>query len=177
MYVLAVPMVGSMTLLHGAMVVYLLAIIGIGLFISSLSSTQQQAIIGTFMFLAPAIMAGLLPILWCTGTGSEVVSRIDVPMIGGMVSSTVLTLAAIPAIYAAAKEWTCFGSNQCLASLPGRSLRRKLPDANCGLQDRHLASPKVHSPESPTKYFATMPIRGETTIALSSSQRGWESST
>lgn len=56
MYVLAVPMVGSMTLLHGAMVVYLLAIIGIGLFISSLSSTQQQAIIGTFMFLAPAIL-------------------------------------------------------------------------------------------------------------------------
>ncbi len=56
MYVLAVPMVGSMTLLYGAMVVYLLAIIGIGLFISSLSSTQQQAIIGTFMFLAPAIL-------------------------------------------------------------------------------------------------------------------------
>jgi Cu(I)/Ag(I) efflux system membrane protein CusA/SilA len=48
-----------------------------------------------------AIMAGLLPILWNTGTGSEVMQRIAVPMIGGMVSSTVLTLLVIPAIYGA----------------------------------------------------------------------------
>jgi Cu(I)/Ag(I) efflux system membrane protein CusA/SilA len=46
-----------------------------------------------------AIMAGLLPILWSTGTGSEVMRRIAVPMIGGMVSSTLLTLVVIPAIY------------------------------------------------------------------------------
>lgn len=46
------------------------------------------------------IMAGLLPILWATGTGSEVMQRIAVPMIGGMVSSTLLTLIVIPAIYA-----------------------------------------------------------------------------
>jgi Cu(I)/Ag(I) efflux system membrane protein CusA/SilA len=50
-----------------------------------------------------AIMAGLLPILWNTGTGSEVMQRIAVPMIGGMVSSTVLTLIVIPAIYALVK--------------------------------------------------------------------------
>jgi copper/silver efflux system protein len=50
-----------------------------------------------------AIMAGLLPILWSTGTGSEVMQRIAVPMIGGMVSSTVLTLIVIPAIYALVK--------------------------------------------------------------------------
>ena len=50
-----------------------------------------------------AIMAGLLPILWSHGTGSEVMQRIAVPMIGGMVSSTVLTLVVIPAIYAIAK--------------------------------------------------------------------------
>jgi copper/silver efflux system protein len=50
-----------------------------------------------------AIMAGLLPILWSTGTGSEVMRRIAVPMIGGMVSSTVLTLIVIPAIYALVK--------------------------------------------------------------------------
>ena len=48
-------------------------------------------------------MAGLLPILWSTGTGSEVMQRIAVPMIGGMVSSTVLTLIVIPAIYALVK--------------------------------------------------------------------------
>ena len=52
-----------------------------------------------------AIMAGLLPILWSTGTGSEVMQRIAVPMIGGMVSSTVLTLIVIPAIYAVVKGW------------------------------------------------------------------------
>jgi Cu(I)/Ag(I) efflux system membrane protein CusA/SilA len=52
------------------------------------------------MMTVTAIMAGLLPILWSTGTGSEVMQRIAVPMIGGMVSSTVLTLAVIPALYA-----------------------------------------------------------------------------
>lgn len=50
-----------------------------------------------------AIMAGLLPIMWSTGTGSEVMQRIAVPMIGGMVSSTLLTLIVIPAIYAVIK--------------------------------------------------------------------------
>lgn len=50
------------------------------------------------------IMAGLLPILWITGTGSEVMQRIAVPMIGGMVSSTLLTLIVIPAIYAVIKQ-------------------------------------------------------------------------
>lgn len=52
-----------------------------------------------------AIMAGLLPILWNTGTGSEVMQRIAVPMIGGMMSSTVLTLMVIPAIYGLVKGW------------------------------------------------------------------------
>jgi copper/silver efflux system protein len=52
-----------------------------------------------------AIMAGLLPIMWSTGTGSEVMQRIAVPMIGGMVSSTVLTLVVIPAIYGLVKGW------------------------------------------------------------------------
>jgi Cu(I)/Ag(I) efflux system membrane protein CusA/SilA len=52
-----------------------------------------------------AIMAGLLPIMWSRGAGSEVMSRIAAPMIGGMISSTILTLAVIPAIYALVKEW------------------------------------------------------------------------
>jgi len=50
-----------------------------------------------------AIMAGLLPIMWSHGTGAEVMQRIAVPMIGGMVSSTILTLVVIPAIYAVIK--------------------------------------------------------------------------
>jgi Cu(I)/Ag(I) efflux system membrane protein CusA/SilA len=52
------------------------------------------------MMTVVAIMAGLLPILWSHGTGSEVMQRIAVPMVGGMISSAVLTLVVIPAIYA-----------------------------------------------------------------------------
>jgi Cu(I)/Ag(I) efflux system membrane protein CusA/SilA len=55
------------------------------------------------MMTVAAIMAGLLPILWSTGVGSEVMQRIAVPMIGGMVSSTLLTLIVIPAVYAVVK--------------------------------------------------------------------------
>lgn len=57
------------------------------------------------MMTVVAIMAGLIPILWSTGTGSEIMQRIAVPMIGGMVSSTVLTLVVIPAVYALVKGW------------------------------------------------------------------------
>jgi Cu(I)/Ag(I) efflux system membrane protein CusA/SilA len=51
------------------------------------------------MMTVVAIIAGLLPIMWGTGTGSEVMRRIAAPMVGGMISSTVLTLIVIPAIY------------------------------------------------------------------------------
>jgi Cu(I)/Ag(I) efflux system membrane protein CusA/SilA len=51
------------------------------------------------MMTVVAIMAGLLPIMWSTGAGSEIMQRIAVPMIGGMISSTLLTLIVIPAIY------------------------------------------------------------------------------
>jgi Cu(I)/Ag(I) efflux system membrane protein CusA/SilA len=57
------------------------------------------------MMTVVAIMAGLVPILWSTGAGSEVMQRIAVPMIGGMISSTVLTLVVIPAIYGLIKGW------------------------------------------------------------------------
>ncbi len=51
------------------------------------------------MMTVTAIIAGLLPILWSSGTGSEVMSRIAVPMIGGMISSALLTLVVIPVIF------------------------------------------------------------------------------
>jgi Cu(I)/Ag(I) efflux system membrane protein CusA/SilA len=57
------------------------------------------------MMTVTAIIAGLLPILWSHGTGSELMQRIAVPMIGGMASSTMLTLIVIPAIYATVKGW------------------------------------------------------------------------
>ena len=51
-----------------------------------------------------AIIGGLLPIMWGSGTGSEVMKRIAAPMVGGMVSATILTLVVIPAIYALVLE-------------------------------------------------------------------------
>jgi Cu(I)/Ag(I) efflux system membrane protein CusA/SilA len=55
------------------------------------------------MMTVVAIMAGLLPIMWSTGTGSEIMQRIAVPMIGGMISSTLLTLIVIPAVFGLVK--------------------------------------------------------------------------
>ena len=52
-----------------------------------------------------AIMAGLVPILWSQGTGADVMKRIAAPMVGGMISSTILTLVVIPAVYSLWKEW------------------------------------------------------------------------
>ncbi len=71
----------------------------------SLKDLYDAIIIGAVERVRPkmmtvvAIMASLLPILWGTGTGSEVMKRIAAPMIGGMISSTILTLAVIPTIY------------------------------------------------------------------------------
>ena len=45
------------------------------------------------------IIAGLLPILWGSGTGSEIMSRIAAPMVGGMVTAPLLSLFVIPAAY------------------------------------------------------------------------------
>ena len=44
-------------------------------------------------------IAALLPVMWSSGTGSEIMQRIAAPMVGGMVSSTLLTLVVIPALY------------------------------------------------------------------------------
>ena len=68
------------------------------------------------MMTVVAIMVGLLPILWSSGTGSEVMQRIAVPMIGGMVSSTLLTLIVIPAIYGVLKGWNLPAGTRALAA-------------------------------------------------------------
>ena len=51
------------------------------------------------------IIVGLLPIMWGSGTGSEVMRRIAAPMVGGMVSATVLTLVIIPSLYLIVNGW------------------------------------------------------------------------
>jgi Cu(I)/Ag(I) efflux system membrane protein CusA/SilA len=56
------------------------------------------------MMTVTTTIVGLLPIMWGTGTGSEVMRRIAAPMVGGLVTSTVLTLLIIPVIYEMAKR-------------------------------------------------------------------------
>ncbi len=76
------------------------------------------------MMTVTAIMAGLLPILWGNGTGASVMKRIAAPMVGGMISSTVLTLVVIPAVYSMWKERGVRASNaagdrpRALSNLP-----------------------------------------------------------
>ncbi len=71
----------------------------------SLVQLQQAIIEGAGLRVRPVMMTvatiiiGLLPVLYGTGTGSEVMSRIAAPMVGGMGSAIVLTLLVIPAVY------------------------------------------------------------------------------
>jgi len=73
------------------------------------------------MMTVTAITAGLMPILWNEGTGSEVMQRIAVPMIGGMASSTLLTLLVIPVIYALVKGWGLQRSSPLPSRIGGRA--------------------------------------------------------
>jgi len=57
------------------------------------------------MMTVVAIMGGLFPIMWSHGTGADVMKRIAAPMIGGMLTSAILTLLVIPAIYSIWKGW------------------------------------------------------------------------
>jgi len=54
---------------------------------------------------ATAVIAGLLPIMWGSGTGSDVMQRIAAPMIGGMVTTTILCLIVLPVIYGLILQW------------------------------------------------------------------------
>jgi Cu(I)/Ag(I) efflux system membrane protein CusA/SilA len=72
------------------------------------------------MMTVTAIMAGLLPLLWGDGAGASVMRRIAAPMIGGMISSTVLTLAVIPAVYSLWRE-------SCIRGMPADTSEE--PDA------------------------------------------------
>ena len=96
------------------------------------SDLYEAVMQGTAMRVRPlmmtvfAIIAGLLPIMWGTGTGSEVMSRIAAPMVGGMVSATILTLVVIPATYALVKGWAL---RRQLAKLR-RSVSESVPAAD-----------------------------------------------
>ena len=55
------------------------------------------------------IIAGLLPILWGVGTGADVMKRIAAPMVGGMITSMLLELLALPVIYLGWRRWRVRG--------------------------------------------------------------------
>ena len=79
------------------------------------------------MMTVTAIIAGLLPILWGTGTGASTMKRIAAPMVGGMVSSTVLTLVVIPAVYSLWKEWALRREQAAIADEPGEARPELVP--------------------------------------------------
>ena len=71
----------------------------------------QAVLDGASMRVRPVLMTvastigGLLPIMWSTGTGSQVMKRIAAPMVGGLFSAIILTLLVIPALYAMWQRW------------------------------------------------------------------------
>jgi copper/silver efflux system protein len=79
------------------------------------------------MMTVVAIIAGLLPIMWGVGTGSEVMQRIAVPMIGGMLSSTVLTLIVVPAAYALIKGWRLRYAREAAVNTPANGPAASIP--------------------------------------------------
>ena len=75
---------------------------------SDVASAVREGALGRLrpvVMTVTAIIAGLAPILWSAGTGSDVMKRIAAPMVGGMVSATVLTLVVIPAMYLLWRRW------------------------------------------------------------------------
>ena len=78
----------------------------------TIGELREALIEGALLRVRPKIMTvgtvivGLLPIMFSEGTGAEVMRRIAAPMLGGMVSATVLTLVIIPAIYFVWKKQT-----------------------------------------------------------------------
>ncbi|MEO8044844.1 MAG: CusA/CzcA family heavy metal efflux RND transporter [Spartobacteria bacterium] len=76
-----------------------------------------------------AIIAGLLPIMWSHGTGADTMKRIAAPMVGGMISSTILTLLIIPALYFLwrRRELSDTNEEEAVPLLPrSRETRRRL---------------------------------------------------
>ena len=87
---------------------------------------EEAVFEGALLRLRPKLMtvatifAGLIPIMYGTGTGSEVMQRIAAPMIGGMATATILTLFVIPAIFVIWKRFSLRRTNRQLAPPPSQ---------------------------------------------------------
>ncbi len=93
------------------------------------------------MMTVVSTMVGLVPIMWSTGTGSDVMKRIAAPMVGGMVSATVLTLVVVPAVYGIWKGW----------GLPNGPLPSDDcdPGGHCGPMRQGAAAPETEQTPTP----------------------------
>jgi Cu(I)/Ag(I) efflux system membrane protein CusA/SilA len=72
------------------------------------------------------VMAGLLPIMWGTGTGSEVMTRIAAPMVGGMVTAPLLSMWVIPAAWYLLHRRRAAASNPTSLTIPSQPLKGDL---------------------------------------------------
>ena len=79
--------------------------------LTSMEALRDAVMQGAVQRVRPKIMTvastmfGLLPIMWATGSGADTMKRIAAPMVGGMVTSTALTLLVIPALYVTWRGW------------------------------------------------------------------------
>jgi len=126
-FVLSVPFRGDLALLYAGMAVYLAAVIGVGLFISSIVATQQQAILGAFTFFAPAVLlSGFLTPVENMPTWLQPLTLID-PMTYFTVISRGVFLKDMPANEVAANLWPmaliALGTLSSAAWLFGRRLQ------------------------------------------------------
>ena len=80
------------------------------------------------MMTVATTVLGLAPILWSGGTGASVMKRIAAPLIGGMVSATVLTLVVIPAVWSLWKEWELRGASPAVESPPPERREAEEPE-------------------------------------------------
>jgi Cu(I)/Ag(I) efflux system membrane protein CusA/SilA len=74
------------------------------------------------MMTAGSIIVGLLPILYGSGTGSEIMSRIAAPMVGGMASAVILTLLVLPVIFYLWRQRTTRGDGQFATDSPAQEI-------------------------------------------------------
>jgi Cu(I)/Ag(I) efflux system membrane protein CusA/SilA len=80
------------------------------------------------MMTVTAIIAGLLPILWATGTGASVMKRIAAPMVGGMIGAVIDELLVLPAVYSLWREWQLRRAAAAAAPEPAALTAPPVPD-------------------------------------------------
>ena len=91
--------------------------------LKTLAEIRQTVFDGATRRVRPVVMLsattvlGLLPIMWSTGTGADVMKRIAAPMVGGVVTTAVVVLLVFPAVYCIWREWEVSRSSGALTQM------------------------------------------------------------